>query len=145
MRMRIFNDNVSTAEELRQPPTKLHICDGAEIECAPCDRSDALSLTASDGLVEAEGSNEYAGIVEEIERWLQGATTTTPGAWENQSGVDPLPAALVDDIEAHLQQPQQRRGRRSFRRDIDGNSYRVRISRTGTVTVSLIAESEGGV
>ncbi|XP_020714844.1 uncharacterized protein LOC110118159 [Ceratitis capitata] len=52
-------------------------------------------------------------------RWLQNAESTTPITWNNMAGVEPLPNALIDDIEAYIQQPHQRRMRRSFKRHIE--------------------------
>lgn len=50
-----------------------------------------------------------------------------------------LPEISIGDTEVHVQQPQQRRMRRSFRHTIEGRSYRVQITRTGLVTIGLIA------
>ncbi|CAD7014018.1 unnamed protein product [Ceratitis capitata] len=77
--------------------------------------------------------HEESTITDTIEQWLKNALTTN--AWDNHTVVEPLPLVIAEDIEEHLKQHQQRRGRRSYRRQL----YRIRISRTNTVTISLIA------
>ncbi|CAD7000950.1 unnamed protein product [Ceratitis capitata] len=115
MRLRIYNGTISTNDEPQQQPAKLYICDAGENE------KDAIRLTVGGGILEVGDLDE--NIAGEIERWLQDAEATTPSTWNNTPGDQPLSEALIDDIEAHIR-PLQRRMRRSFKRLIEGTSYR---------------------
>ncbi|CAD7011400.1 unnamed protein product [Ceratitis capitata] len=123
MRLRIYHETISRNDEPQQQPAKLCICDAGEND------EDTISLTASGGILNL---GEYASMEGEIERWLQSAESTTPSTWNNVTGVETLPDVL---IEVHIQQPQQRRMRRSCKRHIGGTSYRVKITLTGLVTI----------
>ncbi|CAD6997231.1 unnamed protein product [Ceratitis capitata] len=129
LRLRIFQYDTAT-EESQKSPKKIFMCKGNY-------KSDALRLAASGNMV-----NEDGNITSTFVQWLHNMPATTTNTWDNQTGVEPLPEAVVKDIEAHLQQPQQRRSRRSYRREVDGQHYRIRITRTNMVTISLITAGE---
>lgn len=142
MRIRLYDPMAS--EEPHPPPQQLCLSEGA-IEARTL-ASGAQSDKAEEASTEAELSVAAdADLMAEIERWLDEAEPRVSSEWQVHPDVGALPEELVAEIESHVSRQRQNHKRQSFKRIIHGQAYRVRITKTGKVTVGLAAGSKEGV
>ncbi|XP_036342208.1 uncharacterized protein LOC118751487 [Rhagoletis pomonella] len=129
MRIRLYDPMAS--EEPLPPPQQLCLSEGAIEACT------LASGGRSDFVEEAPAEADFsvaadADLVAEIERWLEEAEPRVPSEWQVHPDVGALPEELVTEIESHVNHQQLKR--QSFRRIVNGQAYRVRITKTGKVT-----------